>query len=59
MLAQGSNLMLLHSFQSFQLYLVERGKRCFDSMLKDHGTIPFYDHCSCMTDLFSRAGRHE
>ncbi|KAJ6892913.1 pentatricopeptide repeat-containing protein [Populus alba x Populus x berolinensis] len=39
--------------------LVERGQQYFESMLKDHGIIPFSDHYTCMIDLFGRAGRLE
>ncbi|KAJ6431984.1 hypothetical protein OIU84_019284 [Salix udensis] len=39
--------------------MVERGQQYFESMLKDHGILPFSDHFTCMIDLFGRAGRLE
>ncbi|XP_058081429.1 pentatricopeptide repeat-containing protein At1g20230-like [Magnolia sinica] len=39
--------------------LVDEGHAIFNSMSRDHGVEPNEDHCSCMVDVFSRAGRLE
>ncbi|KAJ7534639.1 hypothetical protein O6H91_13G104000 [Diphasiastrum complanatum] len=36
--------------------LVVEGRHLFDSMCKDHGVIPNFDHYVCMVDLLGRAG---
>ncbi|XP_065014218.1 pentatricopeptide repeat-containing protein At4g33170-like [Musa acuminata AAA Group] len=36
--------------------LVEKGRRYFDSMERDHGIVPGEDHYACMVDLLGKAG---
>ncbi|KAL4187267.1 hypothetical protein AMTRI_Chr09g18100 [Amborella trichopoda] len=39
--------------------LVEEGKKCFQSMLKDFSLEPELEHYACMVDLLGRAGHLE
>ncbi|KAL5992173.1 hypothetical protein ACLOJK_013088 [Asimina triloba] len=36
--------------------LVDEGKRCFRSMIEEHGLVPWIEHYGCMVDLLCRAG---
>ncbi|KAL5988595.1 hypothetical protein ACLOJK_026693 [Asimina triloba] len=36
--------------------LVDEGCHHYKTMQSDHGILPMMEHCSCMVDLFSRAG---
>ncbi|XP_057792017.1 pentatricopeptide repeat-containing protein At3g62890-like [Salvia miltiorrhiza] len=36
--------------------LVEKGRECFDSMVKDYGIEPNIKHYGCLVDLLGRAG---
>ncbi|XP_031269029.1 pentatricopeptide repeat-containing protein At4g38010-like [Pistacia vera] len=36
--------------------LVDEGRKCFDSMIKDYHLEPWQEHYTCMVDLLCRAG---
>ena len=39
--------------------LVDKGRKYFDSMTREHGIIPILEHYNCMVDLLGRAGQLE
>lgn len=36
--------------------LIEEGRKCFESMMRDYSIVPCLEHCTCLVDLFGRGG---